>query len=95
MDEQLKQIADHYGEKTQLDQLIEESAELIVATRKFIRKPSIATISDVAEEIADVEIMIEQIKYLAGIRYDVEQYYKPAKIEQTLKRIEREGEANG
>lgn len=92
MDERLKQIADHYGTRLQLEQLIEESAELIVAIRKFICKPSIATISDVAEEIADVEIMIEQIKYLAGIRYDVEQYYKPAKIERTLKRIGREEE---
>ena len=94
MDERLKEIADHYGEKAQLEQLIEESAELIVAVRKYLSKKGVLTKEvlsfAVVEEIADVEIMTNQIKYLFGIRDDVEKI-KAAKIERTLKRIEREG----
>ena len=94
MNEKLKQIADHYGIRPQLEQLIEESAELIVAIRKFLRKPSILTIAGLADEIADVEVMLEQVKCLVKIEDEVEEI-KAAKIERTLKRIEQEKEKNG
>lgn len=52
-----------YGEK-QLDMLVEECAELIQAIQK--RKRGFNNVDNVAEEIADVEIMLEQCKILLG-----------------------------
>ena len=57
----LHEIADHYGTESQLNILQEECAELIQAVSKYRRGESIDLL---AEEIADVEIMIAQIKYL-------------------------------
>ena len=53
-----KQIFNHYGEKAQLVQFIEELAELQSAlARKIAEKEN-----NTEEEIADVLIMIEQFK---------------------------------
>ena len=93
MDERLKKIAKYHGKKTQLEQIIEESAELIVAVRKYLREAEDLPFVNVVEEIADVEVMTNQIKYLFGIENKVEEI-KAAKIERTLKRIEREVEKN-
>lgn len=64
-----RQILDHYGEQKQRRQLVEECAELIQALTKMERAgeqyPSNelhSAILAVREEIADVEIMLEQIK---------------------------------
>ena len=93
MDEKLKKIAKYHGKKTQLEQLIEESAELIVAVRKYLREAEDLPFANVVEEIADVEVMTNQKKYLFGIENKVEEI-KAAKIKRTLKRIEREAEKN-
>lgn len=61
MDEKIKKIADYYGKESQLDILQEECAELVQAISKYRRGGSFKL---TLEEIADVEIMIEQIKYL-------------------------------
>lgn len=60
INEDLKYIADHYGLEHQLGKCEEELNELIEA---------LGGSSDIhlAEEIADVEIMISQIKYLRNI----------------------------
>lgn len=75
--EELKQIAEHYGYEIQSSQLIEECAELILALSKHRRAMGIgqpisdyhktAVIDNLVEEIADVEIMLEQVKYLLNI----------------------------
>lgn len=51
-----------WGYKFQLIMLMEECAELIHATSKLIRHGDKQSIENIAEEMADVEIMIEQIK---------------------------------
>lgn len=61
MDERIKKIAEFYGKESQLDILQEECAELVQAISKYRRGGSFKL---TLEEIADVEIMIEQIKYL-------------------------------
>lgn len=81
MEENLQKIAKYYGKKAQLEQLIEESAELIVAVRKYLREAEDLPFVNVVEEIADVEVMTNQIKYLFGIENKVEEI-KAAKIEQ-------------
>ena len=52
-----------WGAESQLAMLAEESAELIKATLKFHRKVNGSTKADLMEEIADVEIMIEQVRH--------------------------------
>ena len=75
MKEQIQTIAEHYGYDNQSRQLIEEMSELTVAINKYWRKilfcgkKKIENVefpmpeeSNVIEEIADVEIMLEQMK---------------------------------
>ena len=45
-------------------------------------------VKEIIEEIADVEIMLSQIKYLLGCKYEVEQE-KERKILRQLERIEK------
>lgn len=53
-----------WGELAQVEMLMEESIELALATRKFIRNKNDITFKKLAEEVADVEIMIEQTKLM-------------------------------
>jgi len=75
----MKAIA-KWGRTSQIDMLQEECAELIVAINKYKRN-NVGTIEAVLEEIADVEIMIDQIKVLLEVnelRVDV---FKEKKID--------------
>ena len=56
------QALDQWGLPLQLGMLVEECAEVIQAVNKFQRKGNQESIDNLAEEIADVEIMLEQIK---------------------------------
>lgn len=75
---ELKKVADYYGYEVQSNQLVEECAELIQAVSKYRRsvlgngQPTADGIKEIAlenivEEIADVEVMLEQVKYLLQI----------------------------
>lgn len=50
-----------WGEDLQMDMAVEEMAELTKALIKFRRKPTNETRYAIAEEIADVQIMLEQL----------------------------------
>jgi NTP pyrophosphatase (non-canonical NTP hydrolase) len=76
--QKIRYIANHYGYESQSRQCIEELAELIQAINKFSRigeniaktgkaKELLEAENHVAEEIADVEIMIAQLQELLGI----------------------------
>ena len=91
------EIADYYGYEAQSNQLIEECAELIQAinkhkrvmhNRKSVNMTLNEAINNVSEEIADVEIMLAQIKYLLGINEQYIDTIKEMKINRTAKRIE-------
>jgi len=91
-EKEIMQIAEHYGYKNQKKILIEELSELIQAVIKVDRAEG--TLSDVLknydnliEEIADVEIMLYQIKHLLAINTDeiVEK-----KVERQIERIKHE-----
>lgn len=57
-------LLDHYGIESQRRQLIEECAELIQALAKVERyNGDIKELNNLFSEIADVEIMLEQIKH--------------------------------
>ena len=87
----IEEIAKFYGLKPQLDILQEECAELIQAVSKFKRGnyDEYTIPSSLIEELADVEIMLNQIEYLLGddVRKDIGRV-KEDKIKRQLKRIE-------
>ena len=86
-DERIKTIADHYGIKKQLRQLAEECSELAVEASHSARK---GTTVKIIEEMADVQIMIEQSIYLARIdRCDIQDCIN-FKLDRQMKRMEKE-----
>ena len=95
MNEAIRKIADHYGLNAQLNVATEELAELIQAIARFRRVNEIDMLelarrkNLVAEEIADVEVMLAQIKYLMKIDERVEAGAK-YEIERQLKRMKKE-----
>ena len=80
-----------YGSDHQLNMLHEEMGELIVAISKHRRNPCEETITNVQEEIADVQIMLEQAKEMFG-RAEVE-WFLQEKTERLRKRVEEKLEA--
>ena len=88
----LHRIALHYGYSSQSHILIEEMAEL---TKAIIKKQRARTLRDhlqayenIIEEIADVEICLEQIKYLMDL-YEKVSEVKESKIKRQLERMEK------
>ena len=85
-------IAEHYGYESQSAQLTEECAELIQALSKYRRARDSMMLqrahANIIEEMADVEIMLEQIKYLLKITEYQIAGVKQRKIERTLDRID-------
>jgi len=71
-----------YGAEFQLEQTIEECAELIVALRHLRRGKT----SDVVTELADVAIMIQQMRLLFGAQaFDMEVEKKLTRLQERLK----------
>lgn len=77
-----------FGALDQMNQCIEECAELITALRHWSRKR--ATVADVASEIADVAIMVSQMREFFGPALVDE--CMEAKKERLRKRIESNGQ---
>lgn len=97
MDKRLNEIALHHGLDEQLEQTIEECAELIVAIQDYKRygkkDDGFGTyyLAKIGEEVVDVRIMTEQLKMLIeGFDFET---YKSHQIERELGRIR--GEQNG
>lgn len=82
MNNELYQLAlDKFGIDCQLTVVIEELSELIKEVCKINR--GIAHIDHLAEEVADVEIMCEQLRYIFAIDNSVNEWKK-----QKLTRLE-------
>ena len=92
VDDRILKIADHYGLNSQLDILQEECAELIQAVSKYRRdnNPNPFDKMHIEEEIADVEIMVAQIKHLMSISERVIRGIKDTKLERQLDRMKEE-----
>lgn len=80
-----------YGTEEQVRMIYEEMCELGVALSKYHRDPGMKTVRDVQEEIADVQIMLEQAKEMFG-RSEVE-WFLQEKTERLRKRVEEKLEA--
>ena len=84
----MRQAIETYGVQAQCDVAIEEMAELIKAIMKIRRaaddyEKTQAALDNLLEEIADVDIMIDQMKIMWGLK-QVEEYR-----EKKLERLER------
>lgn len=86
----LRKIADFYGCSAQMDMLCEECAEYIVARNKLRRNAKNAY-QNCLEEIADVAVMIEQMKLIFGKA--VIEDIMADKVERQLERMKQEQEA--
>lgn len=60
----LLQAIAEYGAEAQTDMMIEEMSELTKALLKHRRKESEETLDNILEEIADVQIMLDQMKLI-------------------------------
>ena len=83
-------IADHYGKESQIDQTLEELAELATALHHLKKKPKSETILDnVHEEMADVYIMIYQLMHLIDPEFETIGWMEH-KVERQIERIKNE-----
>lgn len=81
MDKRIEEILNFYGEEAQKGQIIQELAELVVALTKN-------DLENIHEEIADVEIMLEQLKLFKNIDVKKIEEYREFKLDRQMKRIE-------
>jgi hypothetical protein len=65
--ELLERAIKRWGTDAQVKQTIEELAELIVELAKLDRKTNGSNAYAVAQEVADVEIMLRQLRLMFGI----------------------------
>lgn len=89
MKKEITEIADYFGYEQQKNMLIEEQAELIQALNKFDRKGTEESFNNIIEEMADVELMIEQTQYLLAANRKTIDKIKEEKIERTLLAINK------
>ena len=61
---------DQWGLNAQVGQTIEECAELIVVLQKYINRTERPEVDDILGEIADVEMMLAQMRLSLGIDND-------------------------
>lgn len=80
-----KKAVEKWGEDSQLDQMIEEMAELTVALNKFKRAKHFVAqkkegvLENIYEELADVKMCLEQMEWIFGeenVNNTLEQKFK-------------------
>ena len=79
-------LINHYGTLNQKLIAIEEMAELQKAIVKDIRQNSKENTDAVIEEVADVQVMLEQLKMIFSCRNKISEIMD-AKIDRQIKRI--------
>lgn len=96
MDERIKTIAEHYGLNHQCNKLLEEMSELSVAIYHVNRNRGqpVQVVAEgfdnFIEELIDVDILMEQIKYLLRELKDDMEKTRENKLNRQIKRIEDE-----
>ena len=94
-DEILLKAINHYGWKLQLNHAIQEMSELTKEITEYIGRETLQNLplnkKELADEIADVEIMLEQLKMILGNHSEV-QVRKLFKIKRLQERLNKKGE---
>jgi len=83
------QALDAWGHDAQMDMAIEEMTELIKAILKYRRKPYKDRAMDIAEELADVTIMLRQLEIAMERNYPSFMDWKKQTIVEKLQRVEK------
>lgn len=83
-----KKTIEKWGQTAQLEMAQEEAIELALAVRKFIRNGNDKTFDDLSNEMADVEIMTEQIKFMYPEIEEKIQEHKKFKLDRLSKRVD-------
>lgn len=93
MKEDLLKIINHYGINKQLKYIHTEYFELDEAIMDYITRDEnmYKDREHIAEEIADVMVMLKQFQYYYGIDNKEIEAIMRSKVERQLKRIEQEG----
>lgn len=78
-----------WGKNAQMMQVVEEMSELIKEIIKNINRNK-NNVTELVEETADVEIMLEQLKLCYNIKEQVDAY-KEAKLIKLSERLDAEG----
>lgn len=88
----LQRAINHYGQYSQSLIAIEELSELQKAIVKQFRKSCENHITDISEEMADVYIMLEQLKMMYKNESDIKRFidYKVMRLEDRIKEDEKE-----
>lgn len=87
--ETCKSIANHYGRESQVLIAIEEMSELTKELCKYYRRYDCK--KEIIEEVADAQIMLEQIIELFGISNEVDRMVD-YKLNRQIGRMEQEQE---
>lgn len=90
MKEKLLEIINHYGVMKQLKYIHSEYFELDEAILNEEFEHHQESIEHIAEEIADVMVMLKQFQYYHGIRDEQIENIMKSKIERQLNRISLE-----
>ena len=91
MKDTCKRAIEKYGFKSQADMMIEECAELIAAIQRYKRDRTDER--PILEEMADVAIMLEQMKiYFAqwNDTFDKYEYMKKLKLNRLKEKLDKE-----
>lgn len=83
-----KRAEKKWTQRSQLEMAQEESTELALACRKFIRQQNDTTFQKLCNEVADVEIMIEQLKMMYPSIETVVPNIKDAKLARLKERLD-------
>ena len=88
MSDVYKRAIDHWEKNSQYLVLFEEIGELQQAVSKFVR--GVATMADVAEEIADVRLMLNQLQVIVGVSDDLVNTIQQDKLARLEMRLDEE-----
>jgi NTP pyrophosphatase (non-canonical NTP hydrolase) len=80
----MRNALDKWGLDAQCDQTVEECAELIVALHKQVKRgPKSNSLDDVIDEMADVEMMLAQMR----LAFDINDETLKARIETKFEKL--------
>lgn len=88
----IKKIVKYYDIDCQMDVWIEEMSELTKALCKIKRYFKPELIEQAKEEMVDVQICLDQLRYAFGVQNKWERKYRNYKLNRQLKRIKEENE---
>ena len=85
-----KRCVSKWGVSAQITQAAEECIELALACHHYLRDSRLKNKEEITEEIADVELMIGQLKYMLSIDERDVECWKSAKEERLHSMLNRE-----